>query len=773
MTSSNNNHEDNHIKKSYSLQFKIMALATGLILAQGVMSFFQERHATAELHIKQESTLLSARSSFSSILSALLYERYGDVQAFAVNPILYSKDIKGIETAFDTYVNLYQIYQGIIFVANDGSIIATNTKGPDGKALNVSALKGKNFASETWFQAAMQERYTDDKDKGILGSYVGPVGLDPISEALTGLQEYGLHFATKVKDVQGKALGVLTTRSNLSWLDKDAAKISTTLRNLGIKSIMLNVIDEKGTLIFDFDPEQLADNKKDYSVLGKMNTLSLNSDGIKKAMAGEEGLQLDVQPRERIQVVSSFGPVKDVKFPSILGWTVLAQAEEGDIYGPEKESWKKFFTNLFLVVVASLVLGYFVSRMISNRFIKVANKLKESSEKTAHIATELTASSKAASTAISAQGAAVQETVASMAEMASMIAQTSQNTKASMTLTQKATEKTEEGNQIMQRLVGSMDSIQQANAQLQNIGTVISEIATKTAVINDIVFKTQLLSFNASIEAARAGQHGRGFAVVAAEVGNLAQMSGNAAKEIQSLLDDSRAQVQSILESTQERVSEGQTVSADALATFGEIAKTIEGISEQIRNINEATQEQDIGVKQTSTAMVQLDEYAQRNNIVAQQVSNSAHEIEREADRLFRIMQASRVLILGSNTLKKNKKSRDLVDSLISEDENDEYKPPSRRNNDSRNHNSHSDSSNHGNHNNFGNQNNANSNSHSGNNQNRSNNDSNEGSLLDKLSAKMKHKEPENSNESKHVSPPIDSPSPAQINADDDTFRAA
>ena len=51
------------------------------------------------------------------------------------------------------------------------------------------------------------------------------------------------------------------------------------------------------------------------------------------------------------------------------------------------------------------------------------------------------------------------------------------------------------------------------------------------------MFKTQLLSFNASIEAARAGQHGRGFAVVAEEVGHLAQTSGKAAEEIRNLLE--------------------------------------------------------------------------------------------------------------------------------------------------------------------------------------------------------------------------------------------
>jgi methyl-accepting chemotaxis protein len=77
-----------------------------------------------------------------------------------------------------------------------------------------------------------------------------------------------------------------------------------------------------------------------------------------------------------------------------------------------------------------------------------------------------------------------------------------------------------------------MNQINYSNEQMSEIVKVIQEIETKTKVINDIVFQTKLLSFNASVEAARAGEQGKGFAVVAEEVGNLAQMSGNAAKEI-------------------------------------------------------------------------------------------------------------------------------------------------------------------------------------------------------------------------------------------------
>ena len=66
--------------------------------------------------------------------------------------------------------------------------------------------------------------------------------------------------------------------------------------------------------------------------------------------------------------------------------------------------------------------------------------------------------------------------------------------------------------------------------------SIIQEIEDKTKAIDEIVFQTKLLSFNASVEAERAGEHGRGFSVVAQEVGNLAQLSGKSAAEINEIL---------------------------------------------------------------------------------------------------------------------------------------------------------------------------------------------------------------------------------------------
>jgi methyl-accepting chemotaxis protein len=245
------------------------------------------------------------------------------------------------------------------------------------------------------------------------------------------------------------------------------------------------------------------------------------------------------------------------------------------------------------------------------------------------------------------QAAAVQESVASMTEMSSMIAQTSDSSSESLANVRRMAERTEDGNRIMERLASSTEAINQANTQLREMVDIINVISSKTSIINDIVFKTQLLSFNASIEAARAGQHGRGFAVVAEEFGNLAEMSGQAAKEIQALLETSKKHVAEMVEMTHQRVTDGQSVSKEALSIFNEIARETNHISKQIQRITDATREQQIGIQQTSIAMNQMDQAAQRNSHLAGDSLRGAAELSEQSRRLTAIMKELFSMVAG------------------------------------------------------------------------------------------------------------------------------
>lgn len=274
----------------------------------------------------------------------------------------------------------------------------------------------------------------------------------------------------------------------------------------------------------------------------------------------------------------------------------------------------------FIGILSVVLVRKFISRPvkeINSNLKEVTNQLNTSSDQLADSSNKLSSSS-------SQQAAATQECVASLEEMKSMISKTQGLSDESLKLVNEVSNYTKEGDKTMNDLVNSMHSIKESNALLQKMGAIIEDISAKTQVINDIVFKTQLLSFNASIEAARAGEHGRGFAVVAEEVSSLANMSGQAAEEIRQLLDGSERQIKEIIDTTESTVNSGEVVTRNASELFVKILTSIESVHGQIEEIVSASNEQNLGISQTSTAMTELDRATMENHSIAEKASDNA-----------------------------------------------------------------------------------------------------------------------------------------------------
>ena len=163
------------------------------------------------------------------------------------------------------------------------------------------------------------------------------------------------------------------------------------------------------------------------------------------------------------------------------------------------------------------------------------------------------------------------------------------------------------GDASIEHLVESMEEIKKSNEKIQEVVEIIQEIEEKTKAIDEIVFQTKLLSFNASVEAERAGEHGRGFSVVAQEVGNLAQLSGKSASGINEILGESIKRVKSISHDNSVKVDEGTSSVIESAKILKEINKKSHEINEITRKVFESSREQRESIRIVTTAVSELD----------------------------------------------------------------------------------------------------------------------------------------------------------------------
>ena len=201
------------------------------------------------------------------------------------------------------------------------------------------------------------------------------------------------------------------------------------------------------------------------------------------------------------------------------------------------------------------------------------------------------------------QATSLEQTAASIEEISSNIEQTSQKAKQMQQISNETQSYSTQGKKLANDTANSMDDI---NNTVININEAIS-------VIDQIAFQTNILSLNAAVEAATAGESGKGFAVVAQEVRNLASRSASAAKDIKDLVEEAI-----------DKANKGKQISLDMIEGFVTLEAKIVNTSELISDVTFASTEQSAGMKQISDAVGLLDKFTQENAAIADQTNQVA-----------------------------------------------------------------------------------------------------------------------------------------------------
>lgn len=249
-------------------------------------------------------------------------------------------------------------------------------------------------------------------------------------------------------------------------------------------------------------------------------------------------------------------------------------------------------------------------RNLRDLMIETLQKISDASDQVNAGSDNLAQAAQALAEGSTDQSAAVEELQATIANITSGVEKCSAKTEDSY---QEANKYATEADQSRVEMEAMMEAMARINETSQKIGNIISDI-------EDIASQTNLLSLNASIEAARAGDAGRGFAVVADQIRKLAEQSTQSAVDTRQLIEGSLAEVE-----------EGNRAAQRASQSIELIISGIKEIAQSSQELSEISKEQSSAMLQVEQGINQISEVVQSNSATAEETSATSQELSAQA----------------------------------------------------------------------------------------------------------------------------------------------
>lgn len=461
------------------------------------------------------------------------------------------------------------------------------------------------------------------------------------------------HLSEGIK--KGEVMGVVITKVDIARLNS----MVTQREGMG-KTGQAYLVGNDKLLRTDFFV-----NKKEFNTANSLKTKkTIDTLSVKYALEKKNGTHFIVDPNGK-EVLSYYSPIK------MFGntWALVAEIQAKEMFAPVRAMMVFVSILAAVALMVIIITGMFITKKLvqpitdANTILgSVANEVTDNADK-------MKSNSEGLSDGASQIAAAIQETVSTLDELSSMVNMNLENVEQSSQKSKESKEVAERGKVAVTSMIGAMGEINTSNSEIVNemnnisnkmneIIGVINEIGTKTNIINDIVFQTKLLSFNASVEAARAGEHGKGFAVVAEEVGSLATASGKAATEIGDMLGESVKRVESIVSDTkvkieslstvgEEKVSIGTKTAHECEEVLDQILVNVVEVNDKVSEITHASNEQATGIKEVAKAMSQLDEMTHNTSTISSEALSSSEILNSEATKLSEVVENLNVLVRG------------------------------------------------------------------------------------------------------------------------------
>ncbi len=211
-----------------------------------------------------------------------------------------------------------------------------------------------------------------------------------------------------------------------------------------------------------------------------------------------------------------------------------------------------------------------------------------------------------------------------------------------------AYDRAKNGTKVVEEAISHMNNIDNkvnTSADIVNVlGEKSNEIGSIASLITDVSKQTNLLALNAAIEAARAGEHGRGFAVVAEEVRKLAEQSGNAAKQVSTIILEIQSEITNAVKSMHEgtdAVKQGMIIVKNTGDSFQNILSDVDDVSKQMQRTSDEVIETYHGTQDVVKSMNKITEITKES---AESTQNIAAATEEQSALMKEVANAAEAL---------------------------------------------------------------------------------------------------------------------------------
>lgn len=249
-------------------------------------------------------------------------------------------------------------------------------------------------------------------------------------------------------------------------------------------------------------------------------------------------------------------------------------------------------------------------RKMNRQMNSTLEQVEEAAKQVSAGAENLAQSAQSLAEGATDQAGSVEELTATITNITDSVTRTAGELQKTTQKAENYAKQADEGHTQMKSLMEEMDRINETSKKIQNI----------IADIEDIASQTNLLSLNAAIEAARAGDAGRGFAVVAEQIRKLAEQSAQSAVDTRSLIEGSLQEIEN-----------GNMAAEAAADSLEQIVTGVKEIAADAKRLSEESKAQAQAMEQAEVGVNQISEVVQSNSASAEESSATSEELSAQA----------------------------------------------------------------------------------------------------------------------------------------------